>query len=86
MLTVLSLFVACATVSVHAQPLADAKSNYINFFFENLNPSWRQHRSRLRPFANQLGSPVINIRGSRDVSKQLELLGSSSTTIINSNY
>ena len=70
----LASLLVCMAVSIECQPLADARSNYINFFFEMLNPSFRQHRGRLRPFLNQLGSPVINIRGSRDVSKQLELL------------
>jgi hypothetical protein len=73
---VVSLF-ACVAVNVECQPLADARANYINFFFEMLNPSWRNHRARLRPFSNQLGSPVINVRGARDLSKQLELLGKS---------
>jgi hypothetical protein len=68
--------IACLSfVSIECQPLADARSNYINFFFEMLNPSWRQHRGRIRPFSNQLGSPMLNIRGARDVSKQLEAGG-----------
>jgi hypothetical protein len=66
---------ACVAVNVECQPLADSKSNYINFFFEMLNPSWRNHRARLRPFSNVLGSPVINVRGARDLSDQLEKLG-----------
>lgn len=54
---------------ISCQPLADSRSNYINFYMEMLNPSFRQHRARLRPFGNQLGSPILNIRGARDVSK-----------------
>lgn len=56
---------------VESQPLSDARSGNMNFFFEMLNPSLRQHRARLRPFGNQLGSPVINVRGARDLT-QLE--------------
>lgn len=68
-LSLASLTVLIA-LNVECQPLADSRNGYINFFTEMLNPSFRQHRGRLRPFASQIGSPVINVRGARDVSKQ----------------
>jgi len=58
---------ACLFACAQSQPIADARSNYYNYFFELLNPSWRQHRARLRPFGNQNGSPIANVRGQRSV-------------------
>ena len=76
---VLSLLACVLVVSQiqvdECQPIADSKTNYINFFFEQLNPSWRQHRARIRPFSNSLGTPTINVRGARDLEKQMKMLG-----------
>ncbi|CAF0904012.1 unnamed protein product [Brachionus calyciflorus] len=66
-----TLLALSLSVNIECQPLADSKNNFVNFFVEMLNPSFRRHRARLRPFTNQLGSPVINIRGTRDVEKTL---------------
>ena len=60
-------FTMMVSLHVECQPSADSRSNWYNYFFEMLNPVWRHHRARLRPFANQLGSPVINIRGARSI-------------------
>lgn len=63
----LMAFAVMASLQVECQPSADSRSNWYNYFFEMLNPVWRHHRARLRPFANQMGSPVINIRGARSI-------------------
>lgn len=53
---------------VWLQVLADSKSKNINFYKEILYPSFRRHRARIRPFARLLGSPIIRIRGTRDIN------------------
>lgn len=55
-------------INIDCQPLADSKRGNINFFIEMINPSFRQHRARIRPFVNQSGSPTINIRGTRSIT------------------
>ena len=77
----IKLFTSCLTFAllfienIKCQAIEDGKTNHINFFFEMLNPQFRHHRARLRPFLQQLGAPVINIRGTRDVSQQMKKLG-----------
>jgi hypothetical protein len=58
---------ACLFACAQSQPIADARSNYYNYFFELINPSWRQHRARLRPFGNLLDTSLVNIRGRRSI-------------------
>lgn len=62
------------TVNVYSQPLADSKNGFVNYLIEMINPSFRRHRARLRPFTNQFGSPVVNVRGARQLSKTCKLL------------
>ena len=57
------------TINVNSQPLADSKNGFVNFLVEMINPSFRRHRARIRPFTNQFGSPVINIRSGRGLLK-----------------
>ena len=52
---------------INCQPLA--KNEQINLFIEMMNPSFRRHRARIRPFLSQWGSPMISIRGTRDTEK-----------------
>ncbi len=66
LVSVLSLTFLVSSL-VDCQPSLDSRSNYYNYFFEMLNPVWRHHRARLRPFTGQLGTPTINIRGARSV-------------------
>jgi hypothetical protein len=59
------LILLCIFGINECQPIADSKTGNINFFFEMLNPTFRHHRARIRPYLNQLGSPLVNIRGTR---------------------
>jgi hypothetical protein len=57
------------TKVIDAQVLSDSKSSLAQFF-ENLNPVWRHHRARLRPFLSSLGSPMVSVRGVRSINFQ----------------
>jgi hypothetical protein len=70
MILSLVALVACMSLSVESQVLADVKSNNFNALQELVNPSWRHHRSRLRPFVNVAGSPFVSVRGARSVDNQ----------------
>lgn len=71
---IIGLAVLCVmgALQVECQPEADSRENYFPYFFEMLNPSFRHHRARLRPYASQMGSPIVNIRGTRSVTDEPE--------------
>lgn len=52
---------------IDCQPLG--KNDKLNLLIEMMNPSFRRHRARIRPFLSQWGSPMISIRGTRDTEK-----------------
>jgi hypothetical protein len=65
---------SCATfTNVQSQPIPFDRSG-LSFYYELINPRWRNHRSRLRPFTNVLGSPIANIRGARSTKEGIIIL------------
>ena len=53
-------FAAIAINNVSAQ---DGRFQQMNLFFEYLNPAWRLHRARLRPFVFSNPDPVWRSQG-----------------------
>jgi len=60
-------------LSVECQPQADARFNWVPYLAEQFNPTFKHHRARFRPFASQLGSPIINVRGSRSIENDTQV-------------
>lgn len=56
------IFAIKIILTVNSQPLANPVHNLINSFIEELNPAFRRHRARLRPYRQQFGSPMISER------------------------
>jgi len=65
-----SLMALATLAVVSAQPASDFRATSFNSLQELVNPSWRQHRGRLRPFSQLSGTPIYNVRGARSVDNQ----------------
>lgn len=64
------VFLACSTLLiVESQPIAFDQSG-LALYFERINPRFRNHRNRLRPFVNTLSSPITNVRGARSTMEK----------------
>ncbi len=61
----LILMLAISSLEVKSQPVKDVNGQ--GRFYELLNPRWRSHRARFRPFSSVWGGPMANIRGARSI-------------------
>jgi hypothetical protein len=68
----LCLITLSCFLMIDGQPIAFDRSG-LSFYYELINPRWRNHRTRIRAFTSTLGSPVANIRGARSSYQEYKL-------------